>query len=414
MNPSSQPASAKTPEPEARPLTVLVITSYEKGQSFIRACKQQDCRVLLLTVDKLRDANWPREAIDEFFYMPEELPLADLIRAVSYTARSQPIDRIVALDEFDLENAAALREHLRIPGMGLTTMRYFRDKLAMRGRAQEFGIRVPAFAHVLNYGVLKEFMARHRPPWLLKPRSQASGIGMRKIHDGAELWPLLDRLGDDQSFYLLEEFVPGDVFHVDSIVSEREVVFAEAHAYGKPPLDVSHAGGIFTTRTLPRTSAEALALFEMNRKVIAEMGLVRGVTHAEFLRAHSDGAFYFIEIASRVGGAYISDAIDAATGINLWVEWARLEVGAGKKPYALPPRRGDFAGVVVSLARQEHPDTSAYNDPEIAMRIPKKHHAGFVLRSPNPARIAALLDSYALRITHDFYATEPVPEKPTS
>jgi biotin carboxylase len=414
MNPSSQPAPAKTPEPEPRPLTVLIITSYEKGQRFIRDCKQQGCRVLLLTVDKLREADWPREAIDEFFYMPEDLALADLIRAVSYTARSQPIDRIIALDEFDLENAAALREHLRIPGMGLTTMRYFRDKLAMRGRAQEFGIRVPAFAHVLNYEVLKEFMARHKPPWLLKPRSQASGIGMKKIHDQAELWPLLDRLGDDQSFYLLEEFVPGDVFHVDSIVSEREVVFAEAHAYGKPPLDVSHAGGIFTTRTLPRTSAEALALFEMNRRVIGEMGLLRGVTHAEFLRAHADGSFYFIEIASRVGGAYITDLVDAATGISLWAEWARIEVGAGKKPYSLPPRRSDFAGVVVSLARQEHPDTSAYNDPEIVMRIPKKHHAGFVLRSPDPARIQALLDSYARRITDDFYATEPVPEKPTS
>src|SRR6202789_2309494 len=414
MNPSSQPAAAKTPEPEARPLTVLVITSYEKGQKFIRACKQEGCRVLLLTVDKLRDADWPREAIDEFFYMPEELPAADLIRAVSYTARAQPIDRIVALDEFDLENAAALREHLRIPGMGLTTMRYFRDKLAMRGRAQEFGIRVPAFAHVLNYQVLKDFMANHRPPWLLKPRSQASGIGMRKIHDAAELWPLLDRLGDDQSFYLLEQFIPGDVFHVDSIVSEREVVFAEAHAYGTPPLNTSHDGGVFTTGTLPRDSAEAKALYRLNREVIESLGLVRGVTHTEFLRAREDGKFYFLEIAARVGGAYITDVVEAATGINLWREWARLEVGSGKSPYSLPAIREDYAGVVLSLARQECPDTSAYNDPEIVYRVTKKHHAGFVLRSPRNERVVELLDSYAARIAHDFLATAPVPERPTA
>ena len=61
------------------------------------------------------------------------------------------------------------------------------------------------------------------------------------------------------------------------------------------------------------------------------MGFVRGVTHAEFLRADSDGKFYFIEVAARVGGAFISDVIEAATGINLWREWARLEVGAGKE-----------------------------------------------------------------------------------
>jgi biotin carboxylase len=398
----------------ARPLTILCITSYEKGQEFLRTAKAEGCRVLLLTVEKLRNGDWPRDSIDEFFYMPEELPLDGLIKAVSYVARSQPVDRIVALDEFDMENAAALREHLRVPGMGLTTMRYFRDKLAMRGRAREAGIRVPEFVHVLNHVAISDFMQRVDPPWLLKPRSQASGIGMKKIERHSELWPWLEQLGDAQSHYLLEQFIPGDVFHVDSVVSEREVVFAEAHAYGKPPLVVSHYGGIFTTRTLPRDSEESEALHEINRELIEPLGLVRGVTHAEFLRAHKGGKIYFLEIAARVGGAYISDAIEAATGINLWREWARLEIRAGKKPYKIPKSRHDYAGVIVSLARQETPDTSAYADPEIVYRVPKHHHAGFVLRSPGPARIAELLDSYAPRFVNDFYASAPVPEKPTS
>jgi biotin carboxylase len=400
--------------PDARPLTILCISSYEKGQEFLRSCKAEGCRVFLLTVEKLRDANWPRESIDEFFYMPEELPTDDLIKAVSYAARTRPIDRIVALDEFDMENVAALREHLRIPGMGLTTMRYFRDKLAMRGRAKEAGIAVPEFVHVLNYDSLKEFMARVNPPWLLKPRSQASGIGMKKIHAAEELWSLLDQLGDRQSFYLLEQFIPGEVFHVDSVVSESKVVFAEAHAYGKPPLDVSHGGGVFTTRTLPRASAEAKALLKVNRELIQGLGLVRGVTHAEFLRANDGGKLYFVEVAARVGGAYIADVVEAATGVNLWREWARLEIGAGKKPYKLPAERREYAGVIISLARQENPDTSEYSDPEIVVRIPKHHHAGFVLRSPRANRIAELLDSYSERFRNDFYATQPVPDKPTS
>ena len=117
-----------------RPLTILCVSSYEKGQEFLRTCKRVGCRVLLLTVEKLRNGDWPREAIDEMFFMPEDLPLSGLINAVSFTARNQKIDRIVALDEFDMENVSALREHLRIPGMGLTTVRYFRDKLAMRDR----------------------------------------------------------------------------------------------------------------------------------------------------------------------------------------------------------------------------------------------------------------------------------------
>ena len=399
---------------KTRPLTILCISSYEKGQEFLRTCKERGCRVLLLTTEKLRNADWPREAIDETFYIPEELSTEGLVRAVSFMARTQPVDRIVALDEFDMENVAALREHLRIPGMGLTTMRYFRDKLAMRGRAKEAGIFVPEFVHVLNYESLKEFMAGVQPPWLLKPRSQASGIGMKKIEKPEELWPWLDQLGDQQSFYLLEQFLPGDIFHVDSIVSERRVVFAEVHSYGKPPLDVSHHGGIFTTRTLPRTSAVSKALAKINREVIETLGLVRGVTHAEFLRAHEDGKFYFIEVASRVGGAYIADLIEAATGINLWREWAHLELGAGKQPYSLPKPRHEYAGVIISLARQETPDTSAYADPEIVWRVPKHHHAGFVLRSAKADRIEELLESYATRFREDFYAMQPVPDKPSA
>ena len=400
--------------PPERPLTILCISSYEKGQEFLREAKKEGCRVLLLTLEKLRNADWPSEAIDEMFYTPEDLPTPDIIRAVSFMARTQPIDRIVALDEFDMENVAALREHLRIPGMGLTTMRYFRDKLAMRGRAQESGIPVPEFVHVLNYENLKSFMARVKPPWLLKPRSQASGIGMKKIQEPAELWPWLDQLGDQQSFFLLEQFVPGDVYHVDSIVSERKVVFAEAHGYGKPPLEVSHQGGIFTTQTLSRTSAESKALLKINRELIEALGFVRGVTHAEFLRAHEDGKIYFIEIAARVGGAYISDVIEAATGINLWREWARIEIAGGDGRYHLPSVREEYAGVILSLARQDDPDTSAYNDPEVYLRIKKHHHAGLVLRSPDPQRIPALLEGYSRRFAEEFLAIEPPRDKPAS
>lgn len=400
--------------PVARPLTVLCVSSYEKGQEFLRTCKKLGCRVLLLTVEKLRNGDWPRESVDETFFMPEELPLQHLIYTVSYMARSQQIDRIVALDEFDMENVSALREHMRIPGMGLTTVRYFRDKLAMRARAKEAGILAPEFVHVLNHDNLRDFMARVPGPWLLKPRSQASGIGMKKIQSAAELWPWLEQLGDQQSFYLLEQFIPGTVYHVDSIVSDREPVFAEAHGYGSPPLDVSHYGGVFTTRTLPRKSSESEALLEINRELIVTLGLLRGVTHAEFLRAHANGKFHFLEIAARVGGAYISDVVEAATGVNLWREWARLEIAAGKQPYELPPMRRHYAGVILSLARQEHPDTSAYSDPEIVYRVSKYHHAGFVLKSASADRVRELLDSYTLRFRDDFLATQPVPDKPTA
>src|SRR5579872_6399202 len=231
---------------DPRSLTFLCITTYEKGQEFMRECKRQGCRVLLLTAEKLKNADWPRESLDDTFYLPEEIPIPDIVKAVTHLARGQKIDRIVALDEFDMETAATLREHLRIPGMGLTTMRYFRDKLAMRMRALDRHIRVPDFVPVVNHDDIRYYLDHVPGPWVLKPRQEASAIGIKKFHSSDELWPLLDQLGDKQAGYLIEKFVPGDVFHVDSVVSENEVVFSNVSKYGKPPMNVAH-GGVFTT-----------------------------------------------------------------------------------------------------------------------------------------------------------------------
>jgi biotin carboxylase len=403
---------------DTRPPTVLCLASYEKGHEFMRECKRQGCRVLLLTSLSLRDAaEFPDESIDEIFYMPDAAKrwnLEDTIKSVSYVAREEEIDLIVPLDDFDLETAAALREHLRVPGMGETTTRHFRDKLAMRVKALEAGIDVPEFVHTLNRGRLRQYMNETPSPWLLKPRFEASATGIRKIEEPEELWGALDALGDRQSFHLLERYVPGDIFHVDTLVSEREIVFASASRYGHPPLDVAHGGGVFTTRTLPRDSADARALFEMNARVLAAMNLLRGVSHTEFIKSRADGRFYFLETAARVGGANIVELVEAATGVNLWAEWAKLEIGRGLRDYALPPLRDDYAGLIVSLARQECPDTSAYDDPEIVWRLNKPSHAGLIVRSHDPARVEQLLDDYARRFTKDFFATLPAAERPSS
>jgi biotin carboxylase len=400
--------------PEPRPTSFLCITTYEKGQEFMRECKRQGCRVFLLTAEKLRDADWPRECLDDTFYLPAELPLADIVQAVTHLARTQKIDRIVALDEFDMETASTLREHLRVPGMGLTTMRYFRDKLAMRMRALDRGLRVPDFVPVFNHDDICYYLEHVPGPWVLKPRQEASAIGIKKIHAADELWPILEQLGDKQSSYLLEKFVPGDVYHVDSVVSENEVVFANVSKYGKPPMNVAQGGGVFTTFTVPRGSDADTGLREINRDLIAALGLVRGVAHAEFIQAYANGQFYFLECAARVGGAYINEMVEAATGINLWREWARIEIAGGDGSYKLPAVREEYAGVILSLARQEKPDTSAYNDPEVFLRIKKHHHAGLILRSTDAERVPFLLESYAQRFAQEFTAVEPPREKPTS
>lgn len=387
-------------------LTVLCLAGDVKGHDFLRECRRQGARVFLLTRQTLANADWPRESVDDFFYLPTLTNIEDVIKGVSYLSRSQRIDRIVPLDDFDVEIAAALREHLRTPGMGETTARYFRDKLAMRVRARELGLLVPDFVHILNHDEIRNFLASTAPPWVLKPRSQAAAAGIQKIRDHENLWRRLDELGDEQSHYLLEQFIPGDIYHVDSIVSERHVVFVEAHRYAQPPLELTQQGGSFMTATLKRETVEAEALQAFNREVVSGLGLVRGVMHTEFIRSREDGRFYFLETAARVGGAHISDLIEAATGVNLWAEWAKIELGGGERPYHAPERRFDYAGIVLCLARQQEPDLSGYDDPEIVMRIRRPHHAGLIVAAASADLVEARMNDYGRRFAADFLAVE--------
>jgi biotin carboxylase len=142
---------------------------------------------------------------------------------------------------------------------------------------------------------------------------------------------------------------------------------------------------------------------------------VRGVTHAEFIRGLADNEFYFLEVAARVGGAFIADVVEQSLGVNPWVEWARIEVANLRgETYRLPELRDEYAGSVLCLARVPDPDLSQYDAPEVVHRMKKHHHAGLIVRSPDSKRVESLLDDYSRRFAQDFVAVQPAPDKPTA
>lgn len=404
-------------ETQSKPLRIVCLASYFKGVDFLRQCKQEGCEVVLVTKEKLLGEEWPRESVDEILSLPDHADPEAFIHTVTQFARQKKVDRLVALEEFDIMAAAQIREHLRLCGMGVTASRLFRDKLAMRVRAREAGIPVPDFVHVLNYQEIGEYMQRVQPPWVMKPRSDVSAIGINKLSDTEQVWRAIEALDrrenplEQSSYFLLEKFVPGDVYHVDSLVEAGRVCFSGVNRYGRPPMNVAHEGGVFISQTVKHNSAEHRKLLQLNRRLISALGLRRGATHAEFIRGAEDDEFYFLEIAARVGGAYISEVLEAASGVNIWREWARIEIAGENGRIKIEPSRKDYAGIALSLARQEYPDTSHYTDPEIVYRVRKRHHVGLVVRSQRLERVTELLDEYAHRFTEDFAAVLPPPER---
>lgn len=396
---------------------IVCIASEFKGNEFLEECHSAGWNVTLVTRKKLLDEPWVWTALSEAKTVDDGAVSEDYVRAVTNIAGSRKIDRVVGLDEFDVLTAAMAREHLQLGGMTSSHALRFRDKLAMRNIAFEAGIPCPEYIGAFSGDAINAYLESVPAPWIVKPRSEVSAFGIRKCETKDEVWKSLEDLDardtwrDHPSQFLIERFIEGKVFHVDSVVYDGKVMACGISQYGTPPFSVSHYGGVFTSSIVPYKNKERKGLERLNEQLLEAFKYECGVSHAEFLRSASDGKFYLLEVACRVGGAYISNVLEHACNFNLWREWAKLETATPENPYKLPKIRKDFAGVALALANQDTPDTSHYNDEEIVYRISRPKHIGLIFYSKKQKRLADLLSVYTERITADFLATAPAKER---
>ena len=396
---------------------IVCIASEHKGNEFLEECQNAGWHVTLVTRKKLLDEPWAWTALNDVKTVEDNASPEEYMRAITNVAGSRKIDRLVGLDEFDVTTAARTREHLQLGGMTSSHALRFRDKLSMRNIAAAAGIPCPEFTGVFNRQEIEEFLGRVPPPWIVKPRFEVSAFGIRKCETKEQVWQVLTDLDnrnnwrDHPSQFVLEKFIAGNVYHVDSIVDKGKVLAAGVSKYGTPPFSVTHYGGVFTTSIVPYRSKERKQLEKLNQQLLSAFHYERGVSHAEFLQSDEDGQFYLLEVACRVGGAYIANVLEHACNFNLWREWAKLETATEENPYKLPKLRKEFAGVALALANQDQPDTSGYDDEEIVYRVKKPKHVGLIFYSPKQKRVDQLLQVYTERIAIDFLAVAPAKER---
>ena len=386
--------------------TFVCISNYFKGADFLISLKKLGNTVYLITSEKLRHKPWPFEYIDEVFYMEGQdvdWNLEHLLLGVGNLMKNHKIDTIIALDDFDVEKATYLRENLRIDGMGQTTGRYFRDKLAMRMRAKSCGISNPNFCSLFNDHDINTFADTIPAPWVLKPRSEASASGIIKVHSKEDLWMHINEMGNNRFKYLVEQFCPGDVYHCDSLILDGKIIFSITSKYLSTPMEISQGGGIFRSANITYNSADDKAIKKCNEQVIKGFGLKHGTAHSEYIKCKDDGKIYFLETSSRVGGAHLAEMVACASNINLWAEWAAIENALSKGlEYKLPKVKKEFAGIVLTLSKFEHPDLTSFDDAEVCFRVPLDYHAGLIVNSDKQERVLELLDDYAERLVRDF------------
>lgn len=396
---------------------IVIIASEFKGNEFIEEAQKAGWHVTLVTREDLHDKAWTWTNLNEIVYVDKEAREEEYLQAVVKLAAKQPIHHVVGMDEFDVLPAARAREYLQIfKGLSRSHALRFRDKLTMRNIASSNDIDCPEFIGVFNPKDINDYLERVPAPWIVKPRTEVSAFGIRKCETVEEVWNVLTDLDsrntwrDHPSKYQIERFIEGNVYHVDSVIEKGRVVAVGVNEYGTTPFNVAR-GGVFTSSTMDYRSKDRKELERLNKKLLKAFKHEHGVSHAEFLKSNEDGKFYLVEVAARVGGAYIANVHEHACGFNLWREWGKLETATEKNPYKKPKTHKQYAGIALALANQDNPDTSHYTDEEIIYRVDKPKHVGLIFHSKKKDKLDELLSSYSERITNDFLEIAPVKER---
>ncbi|MGW6565225.1 ATP-grasp domain-containing protein [Streptomyces sp. NPDC054975] len=226
---------------------------------------------------------------------------------------------IVALSEVDMERAARLRTRYGIPGITYPTARLFRDKVLMKEAVGRAGFRVPRFLPVDSALDLMEAASTFGYPFVVKPRMGGGSIGAMVVRDEEALRALLAK-GLRTTFYTpahleAEEFVAGDLYHVDGLVLDGVIRLRTVSKYRSDILEFSTA---VSTRMVDPASPLAERLDGFTCGVLAELGLLEPGIHSYFHCEAFDTPEgpVLCEVAARPGGLGIVDQVDAHFGVR--------------------------------------------------------------------------------------------------
>ncbi|MFJ8624932.1 ATP-grasp domain-containing protein [Kitasatospora sp. NPDC093550] len=240
----------------------------------------------------------------------DDRALTDAVRhQAAFTGRGA--ERLVAITERLLLRAAELREELGLPGQTAREAVLFRDKVRMKEHLSAFGIRVPEFAPFDETTAL-DLLSRTGAV-VVKPRLGSGARDIFVLRSPAEVTSLTAEQGHRLAEFEVEEFIDGELFHVDSVVQDSEVLAAVAARYIDEPTSYTRLHPCRDVALGPGPLLDAL--LEFNRRVLAAHPGFTGVTHHEmFVR---DGEIVFCEIGARAGGGGVIAGFLSRTGVNL-------------------------------------------------------------------------------------------------
>ena len=232
----------------------------------------------------------------------------------------QTFDHIISLSEYELLAAAKIRAEFGIHGASIESVNKVRDKVLMKECMQQYNIRVPQFQHLsrlMNDSLLVNAWCGKT---VLKPVDGASSENVKVFRSLDEVYrkvrqrktgiPVLDQNLASWDCFEVEEYIEGDILHIDGVVNDGKLSYCIASEYLGTCLDYANGYplGSFQIDTTP-------AIQQWTEECLVAVDIQQGCFHLESIST-SQG-LVFLEIANRVGGADVVKTFEMATDIHL-------------------------------------------------------------------------------------------------
>lgn len=239
-----------------------------------------------------------------------QIDVRDTAATLNY-ARSLGITAVCS-DQSDLAvpTVATIAEELGLAGIGRDVAIRFTDKASMRRSLEVLGPQFqPQYEVVEPRSTLKSPASQLSTDLVIVKPSRSQGSRGVSLVSQDDISSAIHRAAAFQAaddVFLVEEFIPGEEFAVESLVIDGVVrVLAtsrKTHYEGNEVLD--RVVEFPSELDNPRLEA----LLRLNSSVIGCLGLTNGLTHGEY-KFRSDGTPVLIEIAARGAGGEISSRI---------------------------------------------------------------------------------------------------------
>lgn len=293
---------------------------------------------------------------------------------VDELCRTGSVSTLVHVTEDDILRAAGIRDRFGLPGPRTDDVLPWRDKYRMKCHVAGAGVATAAFAVPSGPDEAAEFGERHGYPVVVKPRLGFASHGVRVVHDRDAL--VVELAGRDPDDVMIEQYVPGDMFHLDGFAQDGKVLHVSPSRYLNGCLAFQDGAPLGSVQ-LDRDDPSWDALADMAEQVVAALPPLDFCPyHLEIFR-RPDGELVFCEIACRLGGGHIMEAFTRSTGVNPARLWIRHQLGLDDGPAVPVPSTGRLHGWLLVPPRTGR---------LVEIREPEgvAHLTDFVVKTPVP------------------------------